>query len=53
MASLMLSAGEQPKVVQARLGHGSIRTTMDIYGHLMPGMDEAAADRLAAQLQGS
>ena len=29
-----------------RLGHASIKTKLDTYGHLFDGMDEAAADRL-------
>ena len=49
-ASLMLAAGEQPKVVQAALGHSSIMVTMDIYGHLMPGAGKDAARRLADYL---
>ncbi len=35
-----------PKVIQERLGHASIKTTLDTYGHLFEGLDEAAADRL-------
>jgi hypothetical protein len=30
------------------LGHASIKTTLDTYGHLFEGLDEAAADRLEA-----
>jgi len=33
-------------LVQERLGHASIKTTLDTYGHLFEGLDEAAADRL-------
>ncbi|HHY47493.1 MAG TPA: site-specific integrase [Firmicutes bacterium] len=44
-ASLLLNAGINPKVIQERLGHSSISVTMDIYGHLMPGMQEQAADK--------
>jgi len=32
-----------PKIVQERLGHASITTTLDIYSHVTPGMQEAAA----------
>ncbi len=35
-----------PKVLQERLGHASIRTTLDTYGHLFDGMDEAVANTL-------
>jgi hypothetical protein len=43
---LLIAQGEHPKVIQARLGHESIRMTLDVYGHLVDAIDEAAADRL-------
>ena len=45
-ASLMLARGVHPKVVADRLGHSSIRVTMDVYSHLMPGVQAAAAEEL-------
>jgi integrase len=45
-AALLIAVGEHPKVIQERLGHASIKTTLDTYGHLFEGLDEAAADRL-------
>ena len=45
-AAILIAQGEHPKVIQERLGHASIKTTLDTYGHLFDGMDEAAADRL-------
>ena len=42
-ASLLLQAGVPAKVVQERLGHSSIRVTMDVYSHVLPGMDADAA----------
>ena len=45
-AALLIAQGEHPKVIQERLGHASIKTTLDTYGHLFDGMDEAAAERL-------
>lgn len=45
-AALLIAVGEHPKVIQGRLGHASIKTTLDTYGHLFEGLDEAAADRL-------
>lgn len=45
-AALLIRQGEHPKVIQSRLGHSSITTTLDTYGHLFDGLDEAAADRL-------
>ncbi len=47
-AALLIAQGEHPKVIQERLGHASIKTTLDTYGHLFEGLDEAAADRLEA-----
>ena len=49
-AALLIAQGEHPKVIQERLGHASIKTTLDTYGHLVEGLDEAAADRLEATL---
>ena len=45
-ASLAIEAGAHPKSIQALLGHSSITTTLDRYGHLLPGMDEALAERM-------
>jgi len=44
-ASLLLQAGIHPKVVQERLGHSSIRVTLDTYSHVMGGLQEAAIQR--------
>ena len=33
------------KVVSERLGHANIGITLDIYSHVLPGMQEAAAER--------
>ncbi len=46
--ALLIASGEHPKVIASRLGHATIKTTLDTYGHLLPGTDEAAADRLDA-----
>ena len=42
-ASLMLSQGIHPKIVQERLGHANIQITLDTYSHVLPGLQEAAA----------
>jgi len=44
-ASIMLKQGIHPKIVQERLGHASIEMTLDIYSHVTPGLQEAAAKR--------
>jgi integrase len=38
-ASLLIAAGTNIKAVQERMGHGSIKITMDTYGHLYPTED--------------
>jgi len=50
-ASLLLAAGEHPKVVQERLGHASITLTLDTYSHVIPAMQERAGMRLEDVLQ--
>ncbi|MBM3943682.1 MAG: integrase [SAR202 cluster bacterium] len=42
-ATLMLRQGVHPKVVQERMGHASIQHTLDIYSHVTPGLQKAAA----------
>ena len=37
-ATLLLSAGVHPKVVQERLGHSQISVTLDTYSHVLPTM---------------
>lgn len=37
-ASILIAQGAHPKEIQARLGHSSITTTMDRYGHLLPSL---------------
>ncbi len=44
-ATLMLKQGVHPKIVQERLGHAKVGTTLDIYSHVVPGLQEAAALR--------
>jgi integrase len=39
-ATLLLSMGVNPKVVQELLGHGAISVTMDIYSHALPSMQQ-------------
>ena len=42
-ATLLLSAGTNPKIVSERLGHASVAITLDIYSHVLPGIQEQAA----------
>ena len=48
--TLLLELGEHPKVVQERLGHSTITTTMNIYSLVTPTMQKAAVNRFAAHL---
>jgi integrase len=45
-ASRLLQNGESPVYVKEQLGHASIQLTVDTYGHLIPGANKAAVDRL-------
>jgi hypothetical protein len=45
-ASLLLQQGESVVYVKEQLGHGSIQITVDTYGHLIPGANRGAVDRL-------
>jgi integrase len=48
--SLMLANGIPVKVVSERVGHASATMTMDRYAHVLPGMQESAAAKLAQVL---
>lgn len=43
-ASWLIAAGVPLPVIQRRLGHSSIKITVDTYGHLSPDIQRAAAD---------
>ena len=45
-ATILLSMGVHPKVVQEILGHSQIDMTMDTYSHVLPSMQQEAMDRL-------
>jgi integrase len=45
-AALMIEQGAHPKEIQARLGHSSIKTTLDLYAHLMPSLGARLDDAL-------
>jgi integrase len=51
-ASMLINQGENLKYVQAQLGHASITTTVDRYGHLMPDAHVGVSERLDATLFG-
>jgi hypothetical protein len=39
----MLANGVHPKVASERLGHSKVGITLDLYSHVIPGMQEDAA----------
>ena len=45
-ASRLIQNGESLVYVKDQLGHHSIKVTVDVYGHLVPGANKAAVDRL-------
>jgi integrase len=51
-ATLALTAGVHPKVVQERLGHANIAITLDTYSHAVPALEEQAAHTVAALVFG-
>jgi integrase len=46
--SVLFQRGATLTYVKEQLGHASIQTTIDIYGHLVPGADVSFVDRLDA-----
>jgi integrase len=51
-ATLLLSEGVHPRVVMEVLGHAQMRTTTDMYSHVMPALGRDAADRMGNALWG-
>ena len=45
-ATLLLSMGVHPKVVQELLGHSTIKMTMDTYSHILPSMQVEAMAKM-------
>jgi integrase len=50
-ASLMIAAGVNARALATYMGHASVTTTYDRYGHLMPGNEDEAAALLDAYLE--
>lgn len=49
--SHLLAAGVHPKVASERAGHASVSITLDVYSHVVPGMQEDAASKIDAALR--
>lgn len=50
--ALLIEKGLQPLVIAQRVGHDSVNTTMNIYGHLYPNKQKQVADMLNAEATG-
>ncbi len=50
-ATHLLASGVHPKIAQERLGHATVAITLDLYSHVLPGMQEDAASRVDAALR--
>jgi integrase len=50
-ATHMLAAGVHPTIAQERLGHSSVGVTIDLYSHVLPGMQAEAVTRVDAVLR--
>jgi len=51
-ATAALKAGIPVKVISERLGHANVAITLDVYSHVIPGMDEQAATTVASLILG-
>ncbi len=49
-ATLLLSRGHHPKLVQELLGHASVALTLDRYSHVLPGMSDQTAAAMESAL---
>lgn len=52
-ATLLMEADVSAKVVQERLGHSNISTTLDIYAHVTPTLQQSAVDALGKYMKGA
>jgi integrase len=52
-ATHLLAAGIHPKIASERLGHSKVGITLDLYSHVLPGMQSEAATKIDALLTGA
>jgi integrase len=52
-ATLLLANGENAKVASERLGHSTVVLTLDTYSHVLPDMQQQAAERIETVLFGT
>ena len=51
-ATIALDQGNNPVVVSRRMGHSKVSTTMDLYGHVLPGWQKDVAENVANVIDG-
>jgi integrase len=49
-ATIALAAGVSPKIVSEQLGHASVAFALDVYSHVLPHLQDAAAEKIQALL---
>jgi integrase len=49
-ATHLLASGVHPKVASERLGHSKVGITLDLYSHVLPGMQREAAEMVDAAI---
>jgi integrase len=50
-ATQLLASGIHPKIASERLGHSKVGITLDLYSHVLPGMQEDAAAKIDEALR--
>jgi integrase len=50
-ATHLLASGVHPKIASERLGHSKVGITLDLYSHVIPGMQADAVEMVEASLQ--
>jgi len=50
--ALLIAQGAHVKFIQSQMGHASIQTTMDLYGHLLPQTQAFVGNKLDHQIFG-
>jgi len=53
VATYLFAQGEAVKLVSEQLGHSNATTTLNVYGHVLPGGRRAAIEKMAARLRGN
>ena len=50
-APATIASGANAKAITVYMGHSSVKTTFDLYGHLMPGNEDEAVALIDAYLE--